>query len=117
MACRFGALSDPIAALKHMLRASLGATMVSPARKDLTVDDLGDLPGKPLVAVLATCARMGTIQLSPVYHEWREGAFNVRSSSRMSGLGTCGAIPGATVLAAESGRCGRPAYQGWRAPA
>jgi len=30
MACRFDALSDPVAALEHTLRESLGATMVGP---------------------------------------------------------------------------------------
>ena len=46
-------------------------------RTNLTVDDLGDLLEKPLVAVLATLRADGTALLSPVYHEWRDGGFNV----------------------------------------
>lgn len=37
----------------------------------------GDLLDKPLVAVLATLRTDGTVLLSPVYHEWRDGGFNI----------------------------------------
>jgi PPOX class probable F420-dependent enzyme len=46
-------------------------------RKGLAVEDLGDLTELPLVAVLATYRRDGTVLLSPVWHEWRDGGFNV----------------------------------------
>jgi len=46
-------------------------------RKGLTPDDLGDLLEQPLLAVLATYRRDGTVLLSPVWHEWRENGFNV----------------------------------------
>ena len=46
-------------------------------RTDLTVEDLGTFLDEPLVAVLATLRADGTVLLSPVYHEWREGGFNV----------------------------------------
>jgi PPOX class probable F420-dependent enzyme len=46
-------------------------------RTNLTVGDLGDLLDEPLVAVLATLRTDGSVLLSPVYHEWREGGFNV----------------------------------------
>jgi hypothetical protein len=46
-------------------------------RTDLTVADLGDLLDKPLVAVLATLRMDGSVLLSPVYHEWRDGGFNI----------------------------------------
>jgi len=46
-------------------------------RTNLTVADLGDLLDQPLVAVLATLRTDGTVLLSPVYHEWRDGGFNV----------------------------------------
>jgi PPOX class probable F420-dependent enzyme len=46
-------------------------------RTNLTVDDLGDLLDEPLVAVLATLRSDGSVLLSPVWHEWRDGGFNV----------------------------------------
>jgi PPOX class probable F420-dependent enzyme len=46
-------------------------------RRDLTIDDLGDLVELPLLAVLATYRRDGTVLLSPVWHEWRDGGFHV----------------------------------------
>jgi PPOX class probable F420-dependent enzyme len=46
-------------------------------RRDLTMDDLGDLAELPLLAVLATYRRDGTVLLSPVWHEWRDRGFNV----------------------------------------
>jgi PPOX class probable F420-dependent enzyme len=50
-------------------------------RRDLTVEDLGDLLELPLVAVLATHRRDGEVLLSPVWHEWRDGGFAVVTSS------------------------------------
>jgi PPOX class probable F420-dependent enzyme len=46
------------------------------------MDDLGDLAGLGLLAVLATYRQDGTVLLSPVWHEWRDGGFNVVTSSR-----------------------------------
>src|SRR5215467_9924839 len=46
-------------------------------RKGLAMSDLGDLAEQRLVAVLATYRRDGTVLLSPVWHEWRDGGFNV----------------------------------------
>jgi PPOX class probable F420-dependent enzyme len=51
-------------------------------RKDLTMDDLGDLTGLRLLAVLATYRQDGTVLLSPVWHEWRDGGFHVVTRSR-----------------------------------
>jgi PPOX class probable F420-dependent enzyme len=48
-----------------------------PMRTNLTVEDLGDLLEQPIVAVLATYRKDGTVLLSPVWHEWRDGGFNV----------------------------------------
>jgi len=45
------------------------------------MDDLGDLVELPLLAVLATYRRDGTVLLSPVWHEWRDGGFQVVTSS------------------------------------
>ena len=45
------------------------------------MEDLGDLAKLPLLAVLATYRHDGTVLLSPVWHEWREGGFGVITSS------------------------------------
>src|ERR1700753_1933072 len=50
-------------------------------RKGLKPEDLGDLLELPRVAVLATYRRDGTVLLSPVWHEWRDGGFNVVTGS------------------------------------
>jgi len=51
-------------------------------RRGLTVEQLGDLVELPLVAVLATYRRDGSVLLSPVWHEWRDGGFQVVTSSK-----------------------------------
>lgn len=43
--------------------------------------DLGDLVELRLLAVLATYRRDGTVLLSPVWHEWRDGGFQVVTGS------------------------------------
>lgn len=43
--------------------------------------DLGDLVNLRLLAVLATYRREGTVLLSPVWHEWRDGGFHVVTAS------------------------------------
>src|SRR5215472_13663851 len=51
-------------------------------RRGLAMDDLGDLTELRLLAVLATYRRDGTVLLSPVWHEWREGGFNIVTGAR-----------------------------------
>lgn len=46
-------------------------------RRDLPVDDLERFLSQPVVAILATYRKEGTIPLSPVWHEWVDGGFNV----------------------------------------
>jgi PPOX class probable F420-dependent enzyme len=46
-------------------------------RTDLTVEDLGSFLDQPLVAVLATLRGDGSVLLSPVWQEWRDGGFNL----------------------------------------
>ena len=41
------------------------------------LEDLGDLLDLPLVAVLATYRMDGGVLLSPVWHQWRDGGFEV----------------------------------------
>lgn len=46
-------------------------------RKNLGVDGLGDLVAQARVATLATYRKDGSVLLSPVWHEWRDGGFNI----------------------------------------
>lgn len=46
-------------------------------RRDLPLSDLADFLAQPLVAVLATYRRDGSVLLSPVWHQWRDGGFDV----------------------------------------
>jgi PPOX class probable F420-dependent enzyme len=42
-----------------------------------TIDELGDFLELPYTAVLATHWADGSVLLSPVWHEWRDGGFNI----------------------------------------
>lgn len=46
-------------------------------RHDLSIEQLGDLVDRPIVSTLATYRRDGTVLLSPVWHEWRDGGLNI----------------------------------------
>jgi PPOX class probable F420-dependent enzyme len=46
-------------------------------RKGLAVEELGDLLERPFNATLATYRRDGSVLLSPVWHEWRDGGFTI----------------------------------------
>ena len=46
-------------------------------RRDLGIGELGDLLERPIVAIFATYRADGEVLLSPVWHEWRDGGFNV----------------------------------------
>ena len=46
-------------------------------RRDLPTIELERFLSQPLVAILATYRKDGTILLSPVWHEWADGGFNV----------------------------------------
>jgi PPOX class probable F420-dependent enzyme len=50
-------------------------------RRNLAVSDLGDLLEQRLVAVLATYRRDGGVLLSPVWHEWRDGGFDLATGA------------------------------------
>jgi PPOX class probable F420-dependent enzyme len=50
-------------------------------RKHLMPEELGDLLEQPLVAVLATNRLDGSVLLSPVWHRWRDGGFDVVTRS------------------------------------
>ena len=46
-------------------------------RKNLSLEELGDLLERPFNATLATYRRDGSVLLSPVWHEWRDGGFSI----------------------------------------
>jgi PPOX class probable F420-dependent enzyme len=46
-------------------------------RTGLRVDDLGGLLDEPIVAVLATLRPDGSVLLSPVWHRWSDGGFDL----------------------------------------
>jgi PPOX class probable F420-dependent enzyme len=46
-------------------------------RTGLGIEDLDGFLDQPVVAVLATLRRDGSVLLSPVWHEWRDGGFNI----------------------------------------
>jgi len=50
-------------------------------RKGLSVEQLGDLLERPFNATLATYRRDGSVLLSPVWHEWRDGGFNIATGA------------------------------------
>lgn len=45
--------------------------------RDIPIDDLLGFLDRPITSVLATRTPDGRIRLSPVWHEWRDGGFNV----------------------------------------
>jgi pyridoxamine 5'-phosphate oxidase-like protein len=46
-------------------------------RKGLSIEELGPLLEQPFNATLATYRRDGSVLLSPVWHEWRDGGFSI----------------------------------------
>ena len=77
-------------------------------RRNLTVDELGDLLAQPLLAVLATNRRDGSVLLSPVWHEWRDGGFSVLTGSRGIKAKHLRRDPRATIVVCENA----PPYRG-----
>lgn len=71
-------------------------------RRDLAISDLGDLVEQPLVATLATYRRDGTVLLSPVWHEYGDGGFNVCTSTSDVKARHLRGNPAAVLLVAES---------------
>jgi len=77
-------------------------------RKDLTMNDLGDLVELRLLAVLATYRRDGTVLLSPVWHEWRDGGFQVVTGSHDVKAAQLRRDPSASIVVCEH----TPPYRG-----
>ena len=71
-------------------------------RTNLDVDDLDGFLEEPVVAVLATLRSDGSVLLSPVWHEWRDGGFNVWTGGNDVKSRHLGRDPRASILVAES---------------
>jgi PPOX class probable F420-dependent enzyme len=72
------------------------------------MDDLGDLVELRLLAVLATYRRNGTVLLSPVWHEWRDGGFQVATGSHDVKAAQLRRDPRASIVVCEP----TPPYRG-----
>jgi PPOX class probable F420-dependent enzyme len=71
-------------------------------RKNLRPEELGDLLERPLVAVLATFRSDGTgVLLSPVWHRWRDGGFDVVSRGDDVKVGHLRRDPRANIVVYE----------------
>lgn len=90
------------------------------------MNDLGDLAELRLLAVLATYRSDGTVLLSPVWHEWRDGAqlltAGVEDAVKRIASRCLGSQPGAAYddsactvseLGAGSLTCGLAGPAGW----
>jgi PPOX class probable F420-dependent enzyme len=71
-------------------------------RTNLTVDALDGFLEEPHVAVLATLRDDGSVLLSPVWHEWRDGGFNVWTGADDVKVRHLRRDPRASILVAES---------------
>ena len=71
-------------------------------RTNLTLGDIGGLLDEPLVAVLATLRSDGSVLLSPVWHEWRDGGFNLWLAADDVKTRHLRRDPRATIVVAES---------------
>jgi PPOX class probable F420-dependent enzyme len=71
-------------------------------RTRLAVEDLDGLLDEPLLAVLATLRRDGSVLLSPVWFEWRDGGFNVWVEATNPKARHLRRDPRATIVVAES---------------
>lgn len=46
-------------------------------RRDIPIEEMADFLALPIASVLATYRRDGGVLLSPVWHQWRDGGFDV----------------------------------------
>jgi PPOX class probable F420-dependent enzyme len=72
-------------------------------RTNLAPEDLGGFLDEPLVAVLATLRKDGSVLLSPVWHEWRDGGFNLWLEWHNVKTRHLQRDPRASLVVAESG--------------
>jgi len=71
-------------------------------RTNLSLEDLEGFLDEPHVAVLATLRKDGSVLLSPVWHEWQDGGFNVWTGANDVKARHLRRDPRATILVAES---------------
>jgi len=71
-------------------------------RTGLGIDDLGGFLDEPIVAVLATYRQDGSVLLSPVWHEWVDGGFQIWTGANDVKTRHLRRDPRASVLVAES---------------
>jgi PPOX class probable F420-dependent enzyme len=71
-------------------------------RTNLRLEDLDGFLDEPLVAVLATLRSDGSVLLSPVWHEWQDGGFNVWVGADDVKARHLRRDPRASILVAES---------------
>src|SRR5688572_29081727 len=71
-------------------------------RTDLTLEDADGFLEEPVVAVLATVRQDGSVLLSPVWHEWRDGGFNVWAGADDVKARHLRRDPRASIVVAES---------------
>ena len=71
-------------------------------RTGLTIEELDGFLDEPRVAVLATLRTDGSVLLSPVWHEWRDGGFNVWTGVNDVKARHLRRDPRASILVAES---------------
>jgi PPOX class probable F420-dependent enzyme len=76
--------------------------------RHFTPDDLADFLEEPIVAVLATHWADGSVLLSPVWHEWRDGGFTVATTAGDVKVRHLRRDPHASILVAEI----EPPYRG-----
>ncbi len=82
--------------------------MLAPVRRGLNASDLATFLELPIVAILATYRHDGTVLLSPVWHEWKDGGFNVATSAGDVKARHVARHPQASLVVAESA----PPYRG-----
>jgi PPOX class probable F420-dependent enzyme len=71
-------------------------------RRDVSIEQLGDLMERPLLATLATYRQDGSVLLSPVWHEWRDGGFLVAVGAHDAKLRHLRRDPRACIVVAEN---------------
>jgi PPOX class probable F420-dependent enzyme len=77
-------------------------------RKNLRIDELGALLDLALLAVLSTYRRDGTVLLSPVWHEWHEGGFQIATNGDGTKAKHLERDPRASIVVCEQ----TPPYRG-----
>jgi len=77
-------------------------------RRDIPLSELADFLALPRVAVLATYRRDGSVLLSPVWHQFREGGFDVVSAPEDIKVRHLRRDPRASILVYDN----EPPYRG-----